>query len=88
MAKVQLRQWEAFTRAFTHVMKYRPDGIVQSILTQDSHDLELWRIMTVWESAEALDVHYRSDTCMPGAYVFHLISVVPIATVSDVAAYV
>lgn len=87
-AHVPEDQWKPLERAFGHAMNHRPDEIVLSLLTHDSHDPTLWRILTVWESHAALEAHYRSHDIMPSAYVFHLVSVVPDATLSQVVAYV
>ena len=87
-AEVPREQWEALTRAFDEVMENRPDGIVQSILAQDQHDPTLWRIITIWESQAALDAYSASHARIPGAHVFHLVGVVPIAMVNEVVGYV
>jgi len=86
-AHVPPEQEETLTRAYAHVMRHRPGGVLQSMLTQDSHDPTLWRILTVWESHEALEAHYRSNTTMPSAFAFHLAGLVPVATSSEVIAY-
>jgi quinol monooxygenase YgiN len=87
-AEVPEEQWDALTRAFDHVMKNRPDDIVESILAQDQQDPTLWRIITIWESQAALDAYYQWHASIPGAYIFHLVGVVPMATVSEVVGFV
>jgi quinol monooxygenase YgiN len=87
-AQVPTEQWDALTRAFDDVMQPPPDGIVQSILAQDQHDLTLWRIITIWESQGALDAYRQSHTYVPGAYIFHLVGVASVATVSEVVGFV
>ncbi|HEY7021736.1 MAG TPA: antibiotic biosynthesis monooxygenase [Ktedonobacterales bacterium] len=87
-AEVPREQWEALTRAFDEVMENRPDGIVESILAQDQHDPTLWRIITIWESQAALDAYSASYALIPGAQVFHLVGVTPIAMVNEVFGYV
>lgn len=86
-AHVPEDQWTGLERAFTHAMSHRPDAIVLSLLVHDSHEATLWRVLTVWESHEALEAYYESRANMPSAYVFHLVSVVPDATMSWVVAY-
>jgi hypothetical protein len=87
-AHVPEDQWDALERAFGYAMKHRPDALVLSLLAHDSHDTTLWRVLTVWESHDALEAYYGSNTNMPSAYAFHLVSIVPTATLSEVAAYV
>lgn len=77
---------EQLRRAYDHVMSHRPPGVVQSILTRDAHDRTIWRILTVWESHEALEAHYKSGALMPSAHVFHLIELEPISVASEIIA--
>ena len=86
-AHVLQEQWDALARAFTHAMEHRPDGVLLSLLTHETHDPTLWRIMTAWESREALDAYYQSNTTLLGAYIFHVIGVVPVASLSEVVRY-
>ncbi len=86
-AQVPPEQEERLTRAFAHVMKHRPDSVVQSMLMRDNLDPTLWRVLTVWDSREAADAYYVSNTNLPGAYVFHLSGLVPTATSSELIAY-
>ena len=79
--------WTCLERAFAHAMTHRPDAIVVSLLVHDSHEPTLWRVLSVWESHEALEAYYGSHDNMPSAYVFHLVSVVPDASMSQVVAY-
>jgi hypothetical protein len=87
-ARVPKEQWEALERAYGHAMKHRPDEILLSLLAHDTHDPSMWRISTVWESHEAALAHYEAGAIMPSMYAFHLVGIVPVATLSDVVAYV
>jgi quinol monooxygenase YgiN len=86
-AQVPKDQWKALERAYAHAMTHRPDTIVMSLLARDSHDPTLWRILTVWESREALIAHYESGATMPSMYTFHLVGIAPVGSPSDVVAY-
>jgi len=57
-AHVAADQWDTLNRAFVHAMNQRPKEILMSLLTQDSVDSTLWRILTAWESHEALEAYY------------------------------
>ena len=86
-AQVTPEQEKALTRAYAHVMRHRPDAILQSMLTQDRLEPSIWRIHTVWKSLEAMEAHYHSNEHMPSAYVFHLAGLIPTATSSDIIAF-
>ena len=89
-AQVPPDKEERLLRAYDHAMRYRPLGVIQSMLTRDAHDRTTWRIYTVWESHEALEAHYKSsvesDALMPSAHVFHLIEITPVSVASEVIA--
>jgi quinol monooxygenase YgiN len=86
-AQVPAELEETLLRAYAHAMKHRPDSVLQSMLTRDTHDPACWRILTVWESHEAMAAYYRSGNTMPSAYAFHLTGIEPVATSSEVIAY-
>ena len=73
-------------RAFKHAMNNQPLGVVQSLLTRDGQEPAIWRVLTIWESQERLEAHYKSGAIMPSAYVFHLAELVPVGTSSEIIA--
>jgi hypothetical protein len=81
---------ERLLLAYDFVMRNRPPGIVQSMLTKDAHDLMTWRIYTVWESHQALEAYYESTGesggLMPSAEVFQLLEIVPVGGGGEVIA--
>jgi hypothetical protein len=87
-AHVPADRWDDLQRAYTHALKQRPDEILLSLLTQDTFDPTLWRILTAWETHEALEAYYTAHTTMPSMFPFHVVTVVPEATMSRVPAYV
>ncbi len=87
-AEVPREQWEALTRAFDQIMENRPTTIVESFLAQDKLDPTLWRIMTIWESQDALDAYSASHAYLPDAQVFQLVGVTPVTMVSELFGYV
>ena len=80
--------WDDLQRAYADAMTHCPDTILLSLLTHDSHDPTVWRVLTVWESQEALETYYESGGTMPSTYAFHQLGIVPVGTPSDVVAYV
>jgi quinol monooxygenase YgiN len=85
-ARVAPELEEQLRRAYDHVMSHRPPGVVQSLLTRDAHDSSIWRILTFWESHDALEAHYKSGALMPSAYVFYLIELTPVTVASEIIA--
>jgi quinol monooxygenase YgiN len=85
-ARVAPEQEEQLIRAFDHVKNRRPPGVVQSLLARDAHDQAIWRVLTFWESHEALEAHFQSGALMPSAYIFHLIEQTPISVASTIIA--
>jgi quinol monooxygenase YgiN len=73
-------------RAFNHAMNNHPPGVVQSLLTRDAQEPTIWRILTIWESREMLEAHYKSGAIMPSAHVFHLAELVPVGRSSEIIA--
>jgi len=63
-----------------------PSAIVESFLIRVS-DSDLWRIVTVWKSREALD-EYRTSVDTPGGVlIFRSAGAEPSLTVSEVSAH-
>ena len=73
-------------RAFNHAMNNHPPGVVQSLLTRDAQEPTIWRVLTIWESQETLEAHYKSGAIMPSAHVFHLVELEPVGTSSEIIA--
>ena len=71
-------------------MSNHPPGVVQSMLTRDRSRANHLALLTVWESHEALEAHYKSsvesDAVMPSAHVFHLVGIEPISAGSEIIA--
>jgi quinol monooxygenase YgiN len=85
-AQVPPDQEERLRLAYDHVMRHRPTGVVQSMLTRDAHDPMIWRIYTVWENHETLEAYYQSGALMPSAHVFHLVELEPMGVGSEIIA--
>lgn len=63
-----------------------PPAIVESFLIRE-FDSDLWRIVTVWKSREALD-EYRTSVDTPGGVlIFRSAGAEPSLTVSEVSAH-
>ncbi len=63
-----------------------PSVIRESFLLHEA-DSELWRIVTVWESSEALDGYRRSVETPGGVLMFRAVGAEPNLTVFEVGAH-
>jgi len=67
---------------------HMPAGLVESALVQSLNDPSVWRILTVWESREALS-EMRRTTAVPSAIMmFRSVGSEPTVGLFDVAATV
>jgi heme-degrading monooxygenase HmoA len=62
-------------------------GITQTFLTRGSNDSSVWRIVTVWESRNALDEMRRSGETPRGVLMFRAAYAEPVLSVFDVVAH-
>ncbi len=69
-ARVAKDNWQALEGAYQEASQHRDIGLVRSFLIQASKDFELWRILTVWESQEALDAMRNSGETPRGVLIF------------------
>ena len=63
-------------------------GITQTFLLRGSKDSSLWRIVTVWQSRDALEAMRRSGDTPRGVLMFRATEAEPILSVFDVVAHV
>ncbi|MCZ7547451.1 MAG: antibiotic biosynthesis monooxygenase [Anaerolineae bacterium] len=63
--RVAPEQWDALKQAFSEGTQQLPSAIYQTYLIQDEDDSEVWRILTIWHSREALQA-YRASVETPG----------------------
>ena len=85
-ARVDEEQVSALVDSYTEVPDSLPPAIVESFLIREL-DSDLWRIVTVWESREALD-EYRASVDTPGGVLmFRSAGAEPSLTVSEVSAH-
>jgi hypothetical protein len=69
-AKVDERYWEVLEETYAVLTKEVPPAIKNSFLVQDQSDKSKWRILTVWESQQALDEMRGSSETPTGVVIF------------------
>ena len=88
-ARVPQDNWTALEGAFQLASQYQDAGLVQSFLVHSAREDDLWRIMTVWESREALNAMratgetprgvqiFRSANAEPALSIFAIVGQIP-----------
>ncbi len=84
-ACVAKEYWTALGQAYREGTRQQDAGIVQTFLVQGAKDAELWRILTVWQSREALEAMRASGETPRGVLMFREARAEPTLTVFDVA---
>jgi heme-degrading monooxygenase HmoA len=73
--------------AYKQAIERLDAGIAQTFLVRDSKDSSVWRIVTLWESREALEAMRRSGETPRGVTIFRTADAEPILSVFDVIAH-
>lgn len=73
--------------AYTQGIENLDAGITQTFLLRSSKDASLWRIVTVWQSREALDAMRRSGNTPRGVLMFRAADAEPVLSVFEVMAH-
>lgn len=80
-ARVSNENWAALEQAYQQAAQHHDAGLVQSFLTHNSKDSDLWRILTVWQSQEALDAMRNSGETPRGVLIFREAKAEPVLSV-------
>ncbi len=83
-AHVATDKAETLEQVFQESTKALDAGIVQTFLIHSLADASLWRIVTVWESREALTAMRQSGQTPRGVLIFREAGAEPILSVWDV----
>ena len=84
-AHVSEENWPALERAYQLGSQNKDAGLVQSFLIHSTKDAELWRILTVWESREALDKMRSSGETPRGIVMFRTANAEPTLSIFEIA---
>jgi quinol monooxygenase YgiN len=83
-ARVAPEKTNILKAAFDRGVQHMPSAIEQSYLVQDRTDQEIWRVITVWKSREALQGYRQSVETPEGVLMFQEAGAEPALTISDV----
>lgn len=83
-ARVQPEKVSALQSQFTQAVRHLDAGIQETKLLQGVKDPQVWQIVTLWESRDALDAMRQSGETPRGVLIFRAADAEPELTVWDV----
>jgi len=82
--KVSSEKWDMLKAAFDKALQDIPSAIKYSYLAQDKTGADVWRVITVWHSREALQNYRQSVETPEGVLMFRAAETEPTLTISDI----
>jgi hypothetical protein len=86
-AQVAAEKAHLLEEAYNQGIKRLDAGITQTLLLRSSKDPSLWRIVTIWQSREALDAMRRIGDTPRGVLMFRAADAEPSLSVYDILAH-
>jgi quinol monooxygenase YgiN len=68
--RVEKDNWSTLEQAYIEGSQQKDPGLVQSLLIHNTREPDLWRILTLWSSREALDEMRKSSETQRGVLIF------------------
>ena len=82
--RVSKEDWPALEQAYKQGVVHEEPGLVQSMLIHSVKEPDLWRIITLWSSREALDAMRQSNETPRGVLIFRQAHTEPLLSIFDV----
>ncbi len=82
--RVSKENWPALEQAYQQAAEHKEPGLVGSYLIQARKESDLWRILTIWSSREALDEMRKSAKTPTGVLIFRSAHSEPALSVYDI----
>jgi heme-degrading monooxygenase HmoA len=82
--RVEKQNWPKLEQSYQEERQLNEPGLVQSFLLHSTTESNLWRILTLWSSREALDTMRRSNETPRGVLMFRQANSEPSLSVFDV----
>jgi heme-degrading monooxygenase HmoA len=82
--QVANQNWSKLEQAYQEGSQHNEPGLVQSFLIHSTKETDLWRIVTLWSSREALDAMRRSNETPRGVLMFRQANSEPSLSVFEV----
>lgn len=84
-AKVDKDSWEMLKTTFQKLATNLPAEIVSTYLIQDTNAQDIWKIVTIWESEEALNKMRQSGVTPTGVLIFNEAGAEPQLSIFDIS---
>jgi len=82
--RVSKENWTILEHAYTESRHHDEPGLVQSFLIHNTREADLWRVLTLWSSREALEAMRRSNETPRGVLMFRQAHSEPVLSIYDV----
>ena len=82
--KVSSDQWDTLQQTFYEAGQQLPSAIDRSYLIQDQAAQDMWRILTIWKSKQALQEYRASINTPGGVLIFREAGAEPTLSISEV----
>ena len=82
--RVAKENWHLLEQEFQQASQINEPGLVQSFLIQNERETDLWRILTVWESLEALQAMRKTQETPRGVLIFRHAHTEPVLGIFDI----
>ncbi len=82
--RVSEDNWSALELAYQEGSQVNEPGLVQSFLIHSTREADLWRIITLWSSREALETMRQSNEAPRGVLMFRQAHAEPQLSIFDV----
>jgi len=76
--------WKAVTEGYSTITTSVPEGIIESFITQERNQPELWRLVTLWGSLDRLKEMQKNNSVPSGVKIFKDVGVEPQVKIFDV----
>lgn len=85
--RVDQNNWALLKQEYDKVDKNNlPDSLISSYLVQDAQELKIWRIITIWESMDAMNEYRKSVDTPAWILVFKAVNAAPELIINTVTA--
>ena len=83
--RVAKENWPTLEQAYQRGAEHEELGLVRSYLIHALKETDLWRIITIWSSREALDAMRKSAETPTGVLMFRSAHTEPLLSVYEIA---
>jgi heme-degrading monooxygenase HmoA len=82
--RVSKDNWSVLELAYQEGSHIQEPGLLQSFLIHSTREADLWRIITLWSSRDALDAMRKTNETPRGVLMFHQAHTEPLLSIFEV----